>query len=367
MILIVSIGAPLRADDRTHDIDAARQLTTEAREQLHRRDYAAAVASLQQAIRAWKGLSADRTVAKEVEKERHRCEKDLAFAVQKPLNDRLQQARDAARRGQIENASRMFFELISEYDRALKQYGFPGLAQNRRYCINYTGLVAIRHADKLRQAGDFLEAGRYYRLALMQYRRVSAFDPAAKIANNVKYAETYLPQVEFAARLADHGPAPAFDLRGIDGRPVRLDDYRGKPVLLVIWASWCGTCRKHLPVLNKFQDETGGDRVAVVGLCVDRLDGWDRGKAAVAERLVVNTLSFPNAWCDAETLRAYGAPRSVPTAYWIDGQGRLLQSAQLENLTLDKLHREFRKIVRQTGDFAKTAAPERTGVPSEKN
>ena len=54
------------------------------------------------------------------------------------------------------------------------------------------------------------------------------------------------------------------------GRARSLADFRGKVVLLNIWATWCGPCRREMPSLDRLQGMLGGDDFAVVALSIDR-------------------------------------------------------------------------------------------------
>ena len=56
--------------------------------------------------------------------------------------------------------------------------------------------------------------------------------------------------------------APAFETVDLEGRPVRLADYRGRPVLLNFWASWCVPCRKEFPLFTTIDQQ----EVAVLGV-----------------------------------------------------------------------------------------------------
>ena len=58
------------------------------------------------------------------------------------------------------------------------------------------------------------------------------------------------------------GAAPAFRTTDLDGRPVSLEDYRGRPVLVNFWASWCVPCRNEFPLFK----EVNGERLAVLGV-----------------------------------------------------------------------------------------------------
>ena len=78
-----------------------------------------------------------------------------------------------------------------------------------------------------------------------------------------------------------HAGAPPFgrmakpkampELRFVDGagRALSLADFRGKVVLLNIWATWCAPCREEMPALDRLQAQMGGARFQVVALSVD--------------------------------------------------------------------------------------------------
>lgn len=63
-------------------------------------------------------------------------------------------------------------------------------------------------------------------------------------------------------------PALAFETG--DERPLSLSDFRGRFVLLNVWATWCPPCRKEMPSLDRLQAKIGGDDFEVVALSIDR-------------------------------------------------------------------------------------------------
>ena len=68
------------------------------------------------------------------------------------------------------------------------------------------------------------------------------------------------------------GPKAIPELRFVDatGKAQTLADFRGKVVLLNIWATWCEPCREEMPTLDRLQARLGGDRFQVVALSVDQ-------------------------------------------------------------------------------------------------
>ena len=63
---------------------------------------------------------------------------------------------------------------------------------------------------------------------------------------------------------------PAISFSDGDGRPVSLSSFRGKIILLNIWATWCPPCRKEMPTLDRLQTKLGGPGFEVVALSIDK-------------------------------------------------------------------------------------------------
>src|ERR1041385_228446 len=81
-------------------------------------------------------------------------------------------------------------------------------------------------------------------------------------------------------------PAPAFELKDLKGRAVRLSDYKGKVVVLNFWATWCAPCRAEMPELVKMQSEYQAKGLQVVGVTYP--DYTRAGVGRVAQRLKLN-------------------------------------------------------------------------------
>jgi thiol-disulfide isomerase/thioredoxin len=67
-----------------------------------------------------------------------------------------------------------------------------------------------------------------------------------------------------------HDPMPALRLPDLDGRMVALpQDYAGRPLLINVWASWCGPCVEEMPELQRYHERQGPQGVQVIGLALD--------------------------------------------------------------------------------------------------
>ena len=144
--------------------------------------------------------------------------------------------------------------------------------------------------------------------------------PAAQRAAPSGPGRNALSQGQMAAFVFRKAPEDLPELKFEDatGKARTLADWKGKVVLLNLWATWCLPCRKEMPALDQLQRELGSGSFEVVALCVDRagLGGARRFlDEAKVEKLAL--YADPTARM-ASTLRAAGLPATL----LIDRQGR---------------------------------------------
>jgi cytochrome c biogenesis protein CcmG/thiol:disulfide interchange protein DsbE len=133
-------------------------------------------------------------------------------------------------------------------------------------------------------------------------------------------------------------PAPDFALTDLDGRTVRLADYRGRPVLLYFWASWCIPCRTEFPVLAEAQKAHAVERLQILGVVYKDAAGPAREFMA-AHGGTWPALLDP----DGAAARAY-IVHGAPTSYYVDRDG-IVRAVSYGPAPRDVLEDQLRKIL----------------------
>ena len=115
-------------------------------------------------------------------------------------------------------------------------------------------------------------------------------------------------------------PAPDFSFEALDRRRVRLSDYRGRPVIIYFWASWCGVCDQLAPVLRKVYDRLHPRGLEILSVSFDE----DRRKLLAFE--VKHRDPWPVSFVGRSFFenpigRLYGVTTSG-AAYLVDADGR---------------------------------------------
>lgn len=114
--------------------------------------------------------------------------------------------------------------------------------------------------------------------------------------------------------------APAFAVKSIEGKSIKLNDFKGRPVVIDFWATWCKPCRASMPHLETVQKRYDPRGLVVMGLSVD-----EEEPAAVKKYVQKMGISFRIAMADERVLDLYGPVRSIPTTFFINRQGEVVR------------------------------------------
>jgi thiol-disulfide isomerase/thioredoxin len=118
-------------------------------------------------------------------------------------------------------------------------------------------------------------------------------------------------------------PAPKLELRDVEGRALRLSDYKGKVVLLNFWATWCAPCRAEIPDLVKWQREYKSKGLQVIGVTYPPEE-----LAEVREFIKSIKVNYPVALGDEQTKAMFDEGETLPVTVVIDKDGMIREVIQ---------------------------------------
>jgi peroxiredoxin len=152
--------------------------------------------------------------------------------------------------------------------------------------------------------------------------------PAALIAAAVALGATpvrssrSIARIETAVAAADREPAVNFHLREIDGSWIDLSQFRGHPVIVDFWATWCPPCRRQIPELmdlyKRYHKAAG---LVVVGVSVDSVQG--QGVQAARDFAQELAINYPIVMATPAVLDNFGI-FALPTTFFIGRDGRIV-------------------------------------------
>ena len=148
-------------------------------------------------------------------------------------------------------------------------------------------------------------------------------DPACRGAVDIARRIAPLAQGEVAALTMATTPLRLPDLAfaDADGVPKKLSDWRGKTLLVNLWATWCVPCRKEMPALETLQTRLGGPSFEVVAINIDTRDP-DKPKSFLKEANLTRLGYFNDQKAKVfQDLKAVGRALGMPTSVLVDGQG----------------------------------------------
>jgi thiol-disulfide isomerase/thioredoxin len=153
--------------------------------------------------------------------------------------------------------------------------------------------------------------------------RVAGGDSACSAAVDLAKKIAPLAHGEVAALTMATAPLRLPDLafEDADGKARKLSDWRGKTVLLNLWATWCVPCRKEMPALDQLQARLGGRDFEVLAVNIDTRDP-DKPKNFLKDAKLTNLAYFTDQKAKVfQDLKAIGRALGMPTSVLIDPQG----------------------------------------------
>ncbi|WP_316398639.1 thiol:disulfide interchange protein TlpA [Bradyrhizobium sp. 33ap4] len=114
---------------------------------------------------------------------------------------------------------------------------------------------------------------------------------------------------------------PDLTFEDANGQPKKLSDWRGKTVLVNLWATWCVPCRKEMPALDSLQTKLGGKDFEVVAINIDTRDP-DKPKNFLKEANLTSLGYFSDQKAKVfQDLKNIGKALGMPTSVLVDGKG----------------------------------------------
>jgi peroxiredoxin len=122
--------------------------------------------------------------------------------------------------------------------------------------------------------------------------------------------------------------APDFELKTLDGKNVKLSDFKGKKVILNFWATWCPPCKAEMPEMQKFYEEDHKDIVLLAVNIDPQLD--------VQKFVDEMSITFPIPLDEDDEVNSVYQVISIPTTYFIDTKG-IIREKHIGAMTYDHM------------------------------
>jgi thiol-disulfide isomerase/thioredoxin len=138
--------------------------------------------------------------------------------------------------------------------------------------------------------------------------------------------------------------APSFTLVDLNGKKVSLADFKGRPVVLNFWATWCGPCKLEMPWFQDLQNKYKGQGLVVLGLDTD--DGM--AVKEVAEASKRTGVTYPILMPDEAVTKSYQLSDYIPETFYVDKSGKVVDQT-IGAHSKDELEADVQKAIASGG------------------
>lgn len=110
--------------------------------------------------------------------------------------------------------------------------------------------------------------------------------------------------------------APEFNLQDLNGKNVKLSDFKGKVVIINFWATWCPPCKAEIPDFIELYKTYQKKGLVILGIALDN-------KSKVEKFVKDNNVNYPILLGDQEVSNLYGGITGIPTTFIVDRKGNI--------------------------------------------
>ncbi|SNS92994.1 Peroxiredoxin [Granulicella rosea] len=116
--------------------------------------------------------------------------------------------------------------------------------------------------------------------------------------------------------------APAFTLVNLEGKKVSLADYKGKPVLVNFWATWCAPCKLEMPWFEEFRTKYAAQGFEILGVS---MDDETVGKDEIGKVAKKAGVTYPILLQDDKIGKQYGGVDYLPMSFYVGKDGVVVE------------------------------------------
>lgn len=138
--------------------------------------------------------------------------------------------------------------------------------------------------------------------------------------------------------------APDIQLQDLGGNPVQLAHYRGRPVILDFWASWCGPCMRESPHLREIRSRYASQGLEVIGIAVAEHKPIDALRVFVEQRGITYPMWTGSPAQLRDVARRYGQVHRLPTTFFLD-RNHEVRSKKVGYRNLDSLEQYVKDML----------------------
>ena len=119
-------------------------------------------------------------------------------------------------------------------------------------------------------------------------------------------------EMEATLKAKDSGTAPDFTYPDVNGKLVSLSDFKGKVVLIDVWATWCGPCQAQIPHLLKLEEELKDSGIVFLGVSLDKAADREKWLQMIREKGLKGVQLFADGWSQiSKDYEIKGIPRFI--------------------------------------------------------